>query len=58
MSARTARRDTKKPEQRPVVPNRTRVRIPKAAELVSKTLRSQIVRGELPEGESLAPRRS
>jgi len=54
MSARTAR-DNKKPEQRPVVPNRTRVRIPKAAELVSKTLRSQIVRGELPEGVSLAP---
>jgi DNA-binding FadR family transcriptional regulator len=33
----------------------SRVRIPKAAEIVSKELRSQIVRGEILEGESLAP---
>src|SRR5664279_1398137 len=33
----------------------SRVRIPKAAEIVSKVLRDQIVRGQIAEGASLAP---
>ena len=34
---------------------RSKVRIPKAAEIVSKVLRNQIVRGQIVEGETLAP---
>jgi DNA-binding FadR family transcriptional regulator len=37
--------------------NHSRLKIPKAAEIVSKELRSQIVRGEIQEGDSIAPER-
>lgn len=39
----------------PAAPIRQPVRIPKAAELVSRNLRNRIVRGEIKPGESLAP---
>jgi GntR family transcriptional repressor for pyruvate dehydrogenase complex len=40
-----------------VTPMGFRLKVPKAAELVSNRLRSQIVRGELKEGSALAPER-
>jgi GntR family transcriptional repressor for pyruvate dehydrogenase complex len=40
-----------------ITPIGFRLKVPKAAELVSNRLRSQIVRGQLPEGSALAPER-
>jgi DNA-binding FadR family transcriptional regulator len=53
MSTRVAK--TKRPGRSITVDERAKVRIPKAAEIVSKVLRDRIVRGQLKEGETLAP---
>jgi DNA-binding FadR family transcriptional regulator len=59
MSARTAAKPAHSRDSSRATPGNGRaaskVRIPKAAEIVSKELRGQIVRGEIQEGESLAP---
>lgn len=54
MSVR-AERSSKKGKRPERSDDHVKVRIPKAAEIVSKVLRDRIVRGQLKEGETLAP---
>jgi DNA-binding FadR family transcriptional regulator len=51
----TVARTKKNRRETPSTDTRSRVRIPKAAEIVSKVLRDQIVRGQIAEGTTLAP---